>query len=45
VETCTLRPTLIEARDATAAILERTTLAEVAERGPLDETSYKEFSV
>src|SRR4051812_9438297 len=43
VETCSLRPTLIEARDATAAILERTTLAQVAERGPLNDASYKEI--
>jgi Rrf2 family protein len=43
VETCTLRPTLIEARDATAAILERTNLSQVAERGPLGDADYKEI--
>lgn len=32
VETCELRPTLIEARDATAAVLEHTTLAQAAAR-------------
>jgi Rrf2 family protein len=32
VETCELRPTLIEARDATAAILDHTTLAQVVAR-------------
>jgi DNA-binding IscR family transcriptional regulator len=31
VRTCELRATLIEARDATAAILERTTLAQVSQ--------------
>jgi Rrf2 family protein len=32
VETCTLRPTLIEARDATAAVLEHTSLAQIVAR-------------
>ncbi len=32
VETCELRPTLIEARDATAAVLEHTTLARAIRR-------------
>lgn len=32
VETCTLRPTLLQARDATAAILEQTTLAAASKR-------------
>jgi DNA-binding IscR family transcriptional regulator len=32
VKTCELRATLVEARDATAAILERTTLAQVTQK-------------
>jgi Rrf2 family protein len=32
VKTCTLRPTLLQARDATAAILEETSLADAAKR-------------
>lgn len=44
VETCSLRPTLIEARDATAAILERTTLAQVAGNRSLDVAVNEKFS-
>ena len=33
VETCTLRPTLLAARDASAHVLERTTLAEAMQNG------------
>ena len=45
VETCSLRPALIEARDATAAILERKTLAEASERGSVDAAASKGYSV
>jgi Rrf2 family protein len=38
VETCELRPTLMEARDATAAVLEHTTLAQAASRPPARKT-------
>ena len=44
VETCELRPTLIEARDATAAVLEHTTLAQAAGRSRKPKSRRRQIS-